>query len=118
RRPPLVHDPDEEVGREEGAEDHHLADDEEHHPEQLGLDPRALVGGGRPAVVIAVGDACGFHAQASTGAFASTCSTALAVARRTRSIRSARSQPDRVAGSVEITMSSTRKNCRAFIVAV
>jgi hypothetical protein len=33
-------------------------------------------------------------------------------------MRSARSQPDRVAGRVEMTISSTRKNCRAFIVAV
>ena len=52
------------------------------------------------------------------GSAATTCSTGLFVALRTRSIRSARSQPERVAGSVEITMSSTRKNCSAFIVAV
>ena len=38
-----------------------------------------------------------------------TCSTGLPVARRTRSIRSARSHPDLVSGNVEITMSSTRK---------
>ena len=36
----------------------------------------------------------------------------------TRSMRSARSQPERVAGSVEMTMSSTWKSSRAFITAV
>ena len=38
-----------------------------------------------------------------------TCSTGLFAARRTRSIRSDRSQPDFVSGKVEMTMSSTRK---------
>ena len=37
---------------------------------------------------------------------------------RTRSMRSERIQPDFVAGSVEMTIRDTRKNCRAFIVAV
>src|SRR3954451_5204795 len=123
-REPLVavHDADEEVGREERAEHHDLADDEKHHPEQLGLDPGALIRRRRAVVVVVgrvpVGDARRFHAQASTAALASTCSTGLLVARRTREMRSARSQPERVAGSVEITMSSTRNNCSAFMVAV
>ena len=45
------HDPDEEVGREEGPEDHDLRDDEKQHPEQLGLDARAAVGRRRAVVV-------------------------------------------------------------------
>ncbi len=54
RRPGVaLGDADEEVGGEERAEDHHLGDDEEQHPEQLGLDPRAAVGR-RGAVVLAV----------------------------------------------------------------
>ena len=54
RRPRVaVHDPDEEVGREEGPEDHDLGDDEKQHPEQLRRRrarsgwPRAGRGGGR-----------------------------------------------------------------------
>ena len=49
---------------------------------------------------------------------ATTCSTGLFDALRTRSMRSARSQPERVDGSVEITMSSTRNEFSAFIVAM
>ena len=44
-----LHDPDEEVGREEGPEDHHLGDDEKQHPEQLRARPaRSGCAGGGP----------------------------------------------------------------------
>ena len=46
------HDPDEEVGREERSEEHHLGDDEKQHPEELGLDARGLVGRRRPVVLV------------------------------------------------------------------
>ena len=36
----VVHDPDEEVGREERSEEHDLRDDEKQHPEELGLHAR------------------------------------------------------------------------------
>jgi len=47
-------DADEEVGREEGAEDHHLGDDEKEHPEQRRVHARAGVGGWRAVVVVRV----------------------------------------------------------------
>src|SRR4029078_1849952 len=118
--------PDEEVGREERAEHHHLGDDEKQHPEQLGLDARTAVCGRRPVVLVVlgvpVGDGGGFHGllrpQAAVGASAATCSTGFPDALRTRSMRSVRIHPERVSGRVEITMSSTRKDCTPFIVAV
>ena len=58
------------------------------------------------------------RAAADRRSWASTWSTGLPVARRTRSTRSARSQPDRVAGSVEITTSSSRKSSAAFMIAL
>ena len=73
------------------------------------------------------GDGCGFHAApyrygACCGAGArllwTMCSTGFPVARRTRSTRSARSQPDFVSANVEITMSSTRKYWSVFKIAV
>ena len=71
-----VHDPDEEVGREEGPEDHDLGDDEKQHPEQLGLDARGAVGLRRPVVVVVVdvrvGDRGGFH-QAAASSLATRC---------------------------------------------
>ena len=64
-------------------------------------------------------DGPGLHGlgAAEAGDWATTCSTGLPDALRTRSMRSARSQPERVSGSVEMMMSSTRKNCTPFIVA-
>jgi hypothetical protein len=68
-----LHDPDEEVGREEGPEDHDLRDDEEQHPEHLGLDPRRPVGRRRAVVDVPVagrvmpgGDGGGFHPRGSS----------------------------------------------------
>ena len=59
-----------------------------------------------------------YAAAVSEGSSWTTCSTGRLVVRRTRSIRSARSHPDLVSGKVEIRMSSTRKYCRAFMIAV
>ena len=81
-----LHDPDEEVGREEGPEDHHLGDDEKQHPEELGLDPRGAVGLRRPVVLVvlvavgASGDRAGFHQAAASVASARRGSTGLPVA--------------------------------------
>jgi len=72
---------------------------------------RGAVGLGRTVVlVLAVrGDGGGFHqALPAASMSTTTCSIGFAVARRTRSIRSLRSHPDRVSGWVEITISSTR----------
>src|SRR5205814_3408156 len=52
------------------------------------------------------------------GRSTTTCSTGTPVAPRTRSIRLARSQPERSPGSVEITTASTRKSSSALTVAV
>src|SRR2546421_3792019 len=117
-----VHDPDEEVGGEERPEDHHLADDEKQHSEQLGLDPRAAVRLGRVRLVgvLRVGCAGGFH-QALTSAPSSsttTWSTGMRAASARRSGRFARSQPDFSAGRVEMITSLTRKRSSAFIAAV
>ena len=49
RRPlGALHDPDEEVGREEGPEDHHLGDDEKQHPEQRGSTREERLASGGP----------------------------------------------------------------------
>jgi len=53
-------DPDEEVGGEERAEDHHLGHDEKEHPERRRVYTRGAVRG-RRSVVLAVGDRGGFH---------------------------------------------------------
>ena len=47
-----IDDPHEEVGREERAEEHDLRADEEEHAERPRIDPRALVRGRRPVVVV------------------------------------------------------------------
>ena len=93
-----LHDPDEEVGREEGPEDHHLGDDEKQHPEQRRVHARGAVGR-RRAVVLVLGvtgrDGAGLH-QASTGSSEdSTCSTGLFVAFRTRSTSLSATQRER-----------------------
>ena len=49
-----LHDPDEEVGREEGPEDHDLGDDEKQHPEVGRVHPRGAVGRRRPVVLVLV----------------------------------------------------------------
>ena len=54
-QPVVVHDPDEEVGREERSEEHDLGDDEKQHPEELRLDARGEVGRGRPVVLVVGG---------------------------------------------------------------
>ena len=106
---------DEEVGGEERAEDHHLGDDEKEHPEHLRLDARAAVRG-RGAVVLVVvvgeGGAGGFHQAppqcapaGAPGRSATTCSTGRPAERRRRSIRLARSQPERVPPA-------SRRRCR------
>src|ERR1700735_833804 len=134
RRPRIsLGDPDEEVGREEGPEYHHLGDDEKQHPEQLRLYARAAVCGRRTVMLGAsvgivprrVGDTGGLHqafppvvAAMVAPASTTTCSTCTEVAWRTRSMRLLRSQPERSLGSVEMTMSSTWKSSSAFITAV
>src|SRR3954462_14115602 len=104
------HDPDEEVGREERSEEHDLGDDEKQHPEELGLDPRGDVGRGRAVMlVLVVGDGGGadcLHQEGTTSTSLTTCSTGVEVVARTRPTRSVRSQPERVSGRVEMTISS------------
>ena len=51
-QPVVVHDPDEEVGREERSEEHDLRDDEEQHPEQSGRRPARTRFASRRAVVL------------------------------------------------------------------
>ena len=106
----LGHEADEEVGREEGPEDHDLRDDEEQHPEQLLVHPRAAVGLRRAMVVVVVvmlerdrrADSGGLHqwflpaAGAARSGSATMCSTSMFEALRTREMRSARIQPERV----------------------
>src|SRR4029079_12952523 len=117
RARPLVarHDPDEEVGREEGPEDHHLGDDEEQHPEQLGLDARGAVGLRRAVAVLvvdagvaAVGDRRGFH-QAAASSRASTCWTGLPLFCSIFSTRPFSTQAERLEGRVEMTTSEMWK---------
>ena len=116
-----AHDPDEEVGREEGPEDHDLRDDEKQHPEERGLDPRGAVGLGRPVVIVPVGVAHvrgGGH-YASAFARDSMCSTGtLLVAPRTRSTSLSATHCDEPSGSVEITISEMWKYWTAFMTAV
>src|SRR3954452_25026947 len=99
----LLHDADEEVRREERSEEHDLADDEEVHPQRLRVDGRREVGRRRPVMVVVLVvkvccDSGGFHHAAwpswavGDGVWpATTCSTGLPVALRTRATRSARS---------------------------
>src|SRR5919109_4327818 len=110
-------DPDEEVGREEGPEDHHLADDEKQHAEQLRVHPRRAVGGWRVSGVNRVLGGAGCFHHALTGV-ASMCSTGRLVAACTRSTSFDAIQRELPSGSVEITISEMWKNCTAFIVAV
>ncbi len=104
-------DPDEEVRREERTEDHHLGDDEKQHPQRRCRHARGAVRRRWPVVLVVVRDRRGFHLYAFAAAVSpwTMWSTGLPVALRTRSMRSARNQPDLVSGNVEITMSSTRK---------
>src|SRR5215217_4898157 len=102
RRPRVrLYGADEEVRREECSEEHDLADDEEVHPQGLGIDRGREVRCGRPVMVVPVlvvkvcCDAGGFHQAAwPSGAFAdglppaTTCSTGLPVALRTRPTKS------------------------------
>ena len=115
-----AHDPDEEVGREEGPEDHDLRDDEKQHPEERGLDPRGAVGLGR-AVMVVVGvvrpDRGGSH-YASALVRDSMCSTGMLVASRTRSTSLSATHCDEPSGSVEMTISEMWKYCTAFRTAV
>src|SRR5690606_7913106 len=65
-------DADEEVRREERAEEHRLGDDEEQDPERGPVDARALVGLGRAVMVlvgagVAGGDRCALHQASSPG---------------------------------------------------
>src|SRR5690349_9934048 len=101
--------PEEEVGGEEGPEQHHLGDDEEEDAERLAIDPRALVGLRRAVVVIGVvvTDSYGgaLHQPSSPSATAaatavagrptSMCSTDFSVISRTRPIRSSSSHCER-----------------------
>src|SRR3954454_10489565 len=125
-----LHDADEEVRREERSEEHDLADDEEVHPQGLGIDRRREVRRRRPVVLALLlvkvcCDAGGFH-QAGWPSWAlgdevlpaTTCSTGLPVAERTRPTRSARSQPERSGSKVEMMMSSTGYQRTAFWIAV
>src|SRR3954453_9887798 len=125
----MLHDADEEVRREECSEEHYLADDEEVHPQRLGIDGRREVRGRRPVVLVLLVKICcdagGFHQAASPFSVvgdgfspAMTCSTGLPVALRTRPTRSVRSHPDRSGANVEMMMSSTGYHCTAFWIAV
>ena len=112
RRRPIgaAHDPDEEVGREEGPEDHDLADDEKQHPERPRVDPRRAVGLGRPVVlVVSVVDRRGFHQASAATAADSMCSTGLFVALCTRSTSLSATHFELSSGSVEITISEMKK---------
>jgi hypothetical protein len=51
----VVDDTDEEVRREERAEEHHLGGDEQEHPERARVDARALVRYGRMRRVLGFG---------------------------------------------------------------
>ncbi len=114
-------DAEEEVGGEEGAEEHDLGDDEEQDAQRLAVDPRALVGLRRPVVLlvgVAEGDGGALHqassppsataaATAAAGRPTSRCSTGLSVISRTRPIRSSSSQREVSPAKVEISTSST-----------
>ena len=62
-------------------------------------------GRGRAVVVVLVGDVR-LRSRRIPSARLTTCSTGLPVEASTRPIRSLRSQPERVSGKVEMTMSS------------
>ena len=118
------HDPDEEVGREEGPEDHDLGDDEKQHPEQRGLDPRGAVGRRRPVVLVLV---AGARAPARIApasirpppASATRCARPACRSRfATRSTSLSATHFELSSGSVEMTISEMWKNCTAFITAV
>src|SRR6185436_13166947 len=103
-----------------GPEDHDLADDEQQHPQVLGVHAGAAVRRRRTVVIVIVvvvdgrvGEGGGFHLvldQAAVSAAprsATTCSISMFDALRTRAMRSWRSQPERSSGSVEITTEFT-----------
>ena len=63
-----LHDPQEEVGREERSEEHHLGDDEEVDAEGLGVYSRGLIGLGRAVMLVLVnvgGYGTDFHQAAA-----------------------------------------------------
>ena len=126
-----VHDPDEEVGREEGPEDHHLGDDEKQHAEQLRLDARGAVGLGRAVVVLvvdagvaAVAPWLGWLTEAASirlGRLFPGLDVLDRACRRSRWIFSTRpfsTHSERLEGSVETTTSEMWKYWSAFIAAV
>ena len=94
----VVDDPDEEVGREERAEEHDLGRDEHEHPEDA-RDRRASwrsrpAGRGGRARVVRLG--VGAHQATTAGSGStSTCSTGRPVASRSRVTTSLRSQLER-----------------------
>ena len=112
-----LHDPDEEVGREEGPEDHDLGDDEKQHPEHRRVHARGAVGRRRAVVLVLVGRARarrpGSRPPPSRPPPApedSMCSTGLPVALATRSTslsathfeRALRQRRDDDLGDVEV----------------
>src|SRR5215203_3946521 len=115
-------DPEEEVGGEEGTEQHHLGNDEEQDPQRLAIDAGAGVGLGRAVMVVGVlvtdSYGCALHqlasppataaATAAAGRPTSMCSTDLSVISRTRPIRSSSSHCERSPVKVEMRMSSIR----------
>ena len=120
-----VDDPDEEVGREERAEEHDLRRDEEEHAEGLGHDPRAVVRHRRAVMLVVVVVPTGstweyvaMPAPPRRSCRRSTCSTGSPSPCCSRSTRSPRSQPELSGSNVETMISSTRSSCTACIAAL
>src|SRR5262249_11867084 len=115
----VVDDADEEVGREERAEDHDLRRDEEQHPERRRVDARALVRDRRAVVIGVCGG--GAHTAPATllSASTTTCSTGTPESLRKRPTTSRRSQLLAFSpGKVETMISSTRSSAIACMAAV
>src|SRR4029079_2194209 len=114
RRRPLgrvVHHANEEVDREERAEEHDLRRDEEEHTERRRVDPRALVRDRRAVMGFGVGaqTAASSRTTCSTGSFESLCS---------RCTRFLLIQGERSGAKVETITSSVRSSWIACMAAV
>src|SRR4051812_11611026 len=116
-----VHDADEEVRREEGAEEHDLRPDEEVHAEDGRRDARRVVRLRRMlAVVVQMCFGVRDHytvTVTAAGTSTSTCSTGSFVSACSRSTRLRRIQPERSFGNVETITSSTRSSSIVCITA-
>ena len=116
----VVDDADEEVGREERAEEHDLRRDEQEHPEHARVDARAGVRGRRAVVVVRSASRVRTQARPARG----SGSTVDVLDRQAGRVRSrcddVLAQPARSAwpGNVETMISSTRSSWTACIAAV